>query len=421
MEVGSITMSRTQVAIVGAGPCRRSTCWRGRHRLRRARKPFPRVRRAAGAGRRAGAGHRRSALRTGVGERLKREGLVHHGIELRFDGASHRIPLTELTGGRSIMVYGQQEVVKDLIQARLEPAARSCFEAGATSASHDLDSTSPDRALPATTARRRATGRLRGRLRRLPRRLPRRHPSRRADRVTSTTYPFAWLGILAAAPPVHRGVIYAYNERGFALHSMRSPEVSRLYLQCGQTKASTTGPTSASGRSSGARLATRRRRRADARPDPREGHHRDAQLRRRADAARPAVPGRRRRPHRAADRRQGDEPRHRRRRASWPRRCAWYRPAAPTLLDGYSATCLRRVWRAEHFSWWMTSMLHRFEDDAASSSDSSSRSCGTSVSSTGGGRLAGRELRRAGDRLTLTYRAESGTAGAPLGRSAPTR
>ena len=108
----------------------------------------------------------------GVGERMRREGLVHHGIELRFGGQGHRIDMTELTGGRSITVYGQQEVVKDLIAARLAAGGADPVRGRATSRLHDIDSDAPRITFRARRRRRRARLRLHRRLRRLPRRLP---------------------------------------------------------------------------------------------------------------------------------------------------------------------------------------------------------------------------------------------------------
>ena len=165
---------------------------------------------------------------SGVGTRMRAEGLVHHGIEFRLDGVSHRIALSELYDGRAITVYGQQEVVKDLIASRLASGAPLYFEATVTSieghttehpsvvvatgegdveitgdyvvgcdGSHGVSSTS----VPA------------GVLRRYER-----------------AYPFSWLGILAEAPPATEELIYCRHPRGFALYSMRSPTLSRLYL-----------------------------------------------------------------------------------------------------------------------------------------------------------------------------------------------
>jgi p-hydroxybenzoate 3-monooxygenase len=164
-----------------------------------------------------------------VAERMDREGLVHHGLELRFDGQSHRIPFTELTGGRSIVVYGQQEVVKDLIEARLAAGGQILFDARAT-ALLDLDSNHPrvrfcrdgtDDELEADVIA--GCDGFRG-------------GSREGVpdgglTVYDKEYPYAWLGILAAVPPSSEELIYVRHERGFALHSMRSLEVTRLYLQ----------------------------------------------------------------------------------------------------------------------------------------------------------------------------------------------
>jgi p-hydroxybenzoate 3-monooxygenase len=166
----------------------------------------------------------------GVGERMQREGLVHHGIELRFDRRGHRIDFPALTGGRSITVYGQQEVVKDLIRARLDAGGALQFEVQDVSV-HDLDSDQP--------AIRYFSGGAEQELRcdviagcdgfhgvcrpSVPEGALEEH---------EREYPFAWLGILAEVAPSTEELIYARHERGFALHSMRTPELSRFYLQC---------------------------------------------------------------------------------------------------------------------------------------------------------------------------------------------
>jgi len=165
---------------------------------------------------------------SGVGARMRAEGLVHHGIEFRLDSISHRIALSDLYDGRAITVYGQQEVVKDLITARLATDAPLYFDATVTSiAGH----TSPHPSVVVSTdegeleftgdyvvgcdgshgvaAASVPAGVL-----------------RRFERV----YPFSWLGILAEAPPATEELIYCRHPRGFALYSMRSPTLSRLYL-----------------------------------------------------------------------------------------------------------------------------------------------------------------------------------------------
>ena len=164
----------------------------------------------------------------GVAERLRREGMVHHGIELRSSGRRHRVPLTDLTG-RSITIYGQQEVVKDLIAARLEAGGQVLFEVEGVR----LEGVDGDR----PTIRFRAGGRdqelacdvvagcdgFHG--------VCRDAVPAAAQRTFERAYPFAWLGVLAAVAPSSEEIVYASSDRGFALHSMRSPKLTRLYLQ----------------------------------------------------------------------------------------------------------------------------------------------------------------------------------------------
>ena len=154
----------------------------------------------------------------GVGDRMKREGLIHDGVEIRFNGRGHRIDFKELTG-RSITIYAQQEVVKDLIAARLEAGAEIFFEAEGVSV-HDFDSAEPkirfhDHGEPSEIHCDFIAGcdGFHGVCR----------PSI-AEALTfyERVFPFAWLGILAAAPPSSEELIYCYHERGFALHSMRT-------------------------------------------------------------------------------------------------------------------------------------------------------------------------------------------------------
>ncbi|MGH9068331.1 MAG: 4-hydroxybenzoate 3-monooxygenase [Acidimicrobiales bacterium] len=164
----------------------------------------------------------------GVAARLHREGLVHHGIVLQFEGRRHRIDFADLTG-RSITVYGQQELVKDLIAARMEAGGRIEFEAPVlTIAGLETDS-------PVVRYRRRGEERtlacdvVAG--------CDGSHGVSRASvpggalRACERDHPYAWLGVLAEVAPSSEELIYAYHRRGFALHSLRSPDVSRLYLQ----------------------------------------------------------------------------------------------------------------------------------------------------------------------------------------------
>jgi p-hydroxybenzoate 3-monooxygenase len=164
----------------------------------------------------------------GAGRRMDREGLVHRGIHLRRQGRTTYIPMTELTG-REIVVYGQQEVVKDLIAARLRSGAPLHFEAGDV-ALHDIDGDEPritytygGEAHEVRCEFIAGCDGFHGVCR----------PSIPEGVLTEyeCTYPFAWLGVLAQAPPATRELVYAWHERGFALYSMRSEKVSRLYLQ----------------------------------------------------------------------------------------------------------------------------------------------------------------------------------------------
>ncbi|MGW0550740.1 4-hydroxybenzoate 3-monooxygenase [Streptomyces altiplanensis] len=170
------------------------------------------------------------ALRAcGAGARMDTEGLVHHGIELRFDRRSHRVDFPELTGGRSVTVYAQTEVVKDLVALQLAEGPPLFFEAEALA----VEKPESDRPV----VRFAHDGReqtlecdyvvgcdgFHG--------IARAAVPDAVRRTYERTYPYSWLGILADVPPSCDELIYARGEDGFALHSMRSPSVSRLYLQ----------------------------------------------------------------------------------------------------------------------------------------------------------------------------------------------
>jgi p-hydroxybenzoate 3-monooxygenase len=167
---------------------------------------------------------------TGVGARMMRQGLVHHGIELQFGHERHRIDFQELTGGKSVMVYAQHEVLKDLIEARIAAKGQLLFDVEDVSVS-EFDGAAP-----------KIHFRKGGSLQELScdfiagcagfHGVCRPSVPAGALKIFERTYPFAWLGLLAQAPPSSKELIYAYHERGFALLSMRSPEISRLYIQC---------------------------------------------------------------------------------------------------------------------------------------------------------------------------------------------
>lgn len=166
----------------------------------------------------------------GVGERMHREGLVHHGIELAFGGQRHRIDLSALTGGKTVMVYGQTEVTRDLMDARQAAGLPTVYEAGDV-AVHDFDSDKPRVSFTREGVRHEIAcdfiagcdgfhGVCRASV-----------PKERIQNF-ERVYPFGWLGILADVPPVGDELIYSNHERGFALCSMRSKSRVRHYVQC---------------------------------------------------------------------------------------------------------------------------------------------------------------------------------------------
>jgi p-hydroxybenzoate 3-monooxygenase len=296
----------------------------------------------------------------GAGERLQREGIVHHGIELQFDGERHRIPLSELTGGRAIVIYGQTEVVKDLIRIRLEADLPLLFEVEGVSV-HDLDSDHPsirfsqegtDHILECDIIA--GCDGYHGVCR----------PSVPAGvlREFSRDYPFGWLGILAAVAPSADELVYSHNERGFALLSLRSPELSRLYIQCRPDEDLAEWPDERIWEELQLRLGLEGRMLAEG-PVLEKGvtgmrsyvaePMRFGRLFLAGDAAHIVPPTGAKGLNLALH----DV------RLLAEALVSWYRIGSSSLLDSYSEACLRRVWRAEHFSWWMTSMLHPRESD----------------------------------------------------------
>ena len=295
----------------------------------------------------------------GLAERLHRERLVHHGIELLFDGVGHRIPLTELAG-RSISIYGQHELVKDLVAARLSTGRPLLFSVSDVRVS-DVDGARPvvwfadsaGRPVDLECDLVAGCDGYHGVCR----------PSIPAGflRVFERDYPYAWLGVLAQAPPSSEELIYAYHERGFALHSMRSPHITRLYLQVSPDEDLDKWPDERIW----AELRTRLAR--DAGFDLAEGPI----LEKSVAAMRSFVvePMRFGRLFLAGDAAHivpatgakglnlaiADV-------SVLARAIVDFYAGDPAGLDAYSARCLRRVWRVQHFSWWMTSMLHRPDD-----------------------------------------------------------
>jgi p-hydroxybenzoate 3-monooxygenase len=297
---------------------------------------------------------------TGVGDRMKRDGFVHHGINLAFGGQLHRIDLHELSGGRSVVVYAQHEVLKDLIAKRLEDGGDIRFGVSDTKV-EDLDTEQPAISFQHEGERHRlecdfvigADGSRTYTRFLIP------EGTVRTDFFRQ--YPFAWFGILAEAPPSSDELIYAHSERGFALISTRSPSVQRLYFQVDPS-------TSVDDWSDDRIWEELQARIAGAGATIKAGTiFRKDVLQFRSFVCEPMQYGRL---YLAGDSAHTVPPTgakgmnlaiadvHVLDRALG----AFYDAKDTGLLDSYTATVLKRIWRAQHFSWWMTSMLHRFPD-----------------------------------------------------------
>jgi p-hydroxybenzoate 3-monooxygenase len=299
-------------------------------------------------------------VETGLGERLAREALVHHGIYLQFDGRREHIPMTDLTG-RSVFIYGQHEVVKDLIAARLAYDGPLLFEVSEVA----LEGIDGERPRIVFTDDRGAAGVLEcdvvagcdGF-----------HGSCRPSipdgvlRCYERVYPFAWLGILAHVGPSTDELIYAHHEHGFALHSMRSASVSRLYLQVPSDEDVADWPDGRIWDELAARFAL-------------EGWTLETGpvfekgvTPMRSFVAEPMQYGRL---YLAGDAAHIVPPTGAKGlnlavndvRILADALVRWYREGSIEDLDAYSQSALRRVWRAQDFSNYMTTLLHRLEDD----------------------------------------------------------
>jgi p-hydroxybenzoate 3-monooxygenase len=295
----------------------------------------------------------------GVGQRMLREGSVHHGIELRFGGRGHRIDFGDLTEGLSITIYGQQEVVKDLIRARLEVDGKVLFEARAESVG-DLDTDSPKiRFLQDGQQEEISCDYVAGCDGSLG--VCRTGIPENVRTQYTRTYPFGWFGILVQGPPSTEELIYTLHDRGFALVSTRSPEVQRLYFQCDPQDDVEVWPDERIWDELSTRLATHdgwelaggqifqkdivQMRSFVCEP------MQHGRLFLAGDAAHIVPPtGAKGMNLAVADIR-----------VLAHALTEFYGSGKKELLDAYSEICLRRVWRAQRFSWWMTSMLHRFD------------------------------------------------------------
>jgi p-hydroxybenzoate 3-monooxygenase len=313
---------------------------------------------------------------TGVGERMDREGAVHHGINLQFGGCRHRIDFPELTGGRKIWIYGQQEVVKDLYAARLEAGGQIIFESAATGL-RDLDTPAPKIRFRQGAQLDLEAGEIRF------------HGDAEEEEITCDfvagcdgffgpcrsaipedvrkehvrTYPFGWFGILVEGPPSTEELIYALHERGFALVSTRSPDIQRLYFQCDPQDNVDNWPDGRIWEELQARLDT------DEGWTLEKGtiFQKDI-VQMRSFICEPMQYGRLFLAGDAAHIVPPTGAKGMNLAVADVRVLArglteFYSSGRTDLLDIYSEICLRRVWKASRFSWWMTSMLHRFHDE----------------------------------------------------------
>jgi p-hydroxybenzoate 3-monooxygenase len=298
-------------------------------------------------------------LDTGVGERMQREALFHNGISLAFDGGLHHLDFRKLVG-RGVAIYGQQEIVKDLIARRLKDGRSILFDVDEVTLA-DIETEKPKINFNHGGATQiiecdfiAGCDGFHGICR----------PSvAKVLNVFDREYPFGWLGILAQTRPVHEELIYAYHKRGFALFSMRSESVVRYYLQCAPdddaqiwsdqriwdelalrlggeaVKRLTTGPITEKSVTAMRSFVC----------EPMQ----HGRLFLAGDAAHIVPPtGAKGMNLALADvcvlsRAIGQ----------------FYKSRRSDLLESYSATCLRRVWKAQRFSWWMTQMLHRSSAD----------------------------------------------------------
>lgn len=362
LATGEPIPQRTRVGIIGAGPAglllSHLLALQGIESVVLERRSRAHVERRI----RAGViedGTRAILERAGVGERMAREGLRHRGINLAFEGRLHAIDLSTLTGGRGITVYGQQEVVKDLIAARLRAGGAIAFEVEA------VDVEASDSPSPAIVYQTRSG--QRGRLAcdfvagcDGSHGIAREAIPAGTLHVYTRSYPFAWLGILAQARPAHTELIYVNHPQGFALFSMRSPTLSRNYLQVAADERLEAWPDE--------RLWDELQRRVGEAARIESGPILERSLTPiRSVVVEPMQYGRL---FLAGDAAHVVPPTGAKGMnlavadvvVLAKALAAYYHRGDESELRAYTATCLRHVWQAEYFSWWMTTLLHRLED-----------------------------------------------------------
>lgn len=302
-------------------------------------------------------------IEAGVGARMLREGLVHHGFDMLYADQRHRVDMHALTGGQSVMVYGQTEVTHDLMDARAGAGLPTYYEAADVQV-HDFNSARP-----------RVTFMHAGQAHVLQcdfiagcdgfHGVCRASVPRASIQEFEKVYPFGWLGLLSDTPPVHDELIYVNHPRGFALCSQRSRTRSRYYLQVPLTDRLEDWTDDAFWQElrlrldapANARLVTGASIEKSIAPlrsfvtEP----MRFGRLFLAGDAAHIVPPTGAKGLNLAA--------------TDVKYLCNalvdYYHNHSERGIDSYSARCLRRIWKAERFSWWMTSLLHRFPNDSA--------------------------------------------------------
>ena len=299
----------------------------------------------------------------GVGQRMHQEGLVHGGFDMLFKGERHRIDMNKLTGGKNVMVYGQTEVTRDLMQARAAAGLTTIYEA-ANVAVHDFDSAKP-----------RVTYEKDGQQHEITcdfiagcdgfHGVCRASAPRNAIKEFEKVYPFGWLGVLSDTPPVHEELIYVNSRRGFALCSQRSETRSRYYLQVPLTDKVEQWSDQAFWDELKLRLDPEARAKLVTGPSIEKSI---APLR--SFVTEPLRFGRM---FLAGDAGHIVPPTG----AKGLNLAAtdvkylsnaiieFYQDKSEAGIDSYSERCLKRIWRAERFSWWFTSLMHNFPENGA--------------------------------------------------------
>ena len=298
--------------------------------------------------------------KAGVSQRMDREGLVHDGFELAFAGKREHIDLKGLTGGSTVMIYGQTEVTRDLMAARQAAGCETIYEASNVRP-HDMKTEQPY-----------VTFEKDGQTLRIDcdyiagcdgyHGVARQSIPTEALKVFERVYPFGWLGILADTPPVNEELVYAAHERGFALCSMRSATRTRYYVQVGAEEKVEDWSDERFWDELKARLPAELAERLVTGPSIEKSiaplrsfvvePMQFGRLFLVGDAAHIVPPTGAKGLNLAAS----DVS------TLFDILCKVYKEGRTDAVEQYSAVCLRRIWKAERFSWWMTSMLHQFPD-----------------------------------------------------------